>query len=93
MLRQLRQRLRREMCSDGVILHRSAEFVAYLLINRIDNLLTGEHGKTYRGLPTFVQRLQRGKRGCKQIGALPRHSFSDGGLITFLLVSIGKTFR
>ncbi len=56
MLRQLRQRLGGEMRRNRVILQLRTEFVAYLLIDRIDDFLTRKHRETYRGL-----------RGCKAI--------------------------
>ena len=48
MLRQLRQRLRREMRRDRVILQLRAEFVAYLLINGINDFLTCKHRNKLR---------------------------------------------
>ena len=56
MLRQLRQRLRREMRRDRVILHRSAELVPDLFVDRVDDFLARKHSGTYRGL-----------RGCKRM--------------------------
>src|SRR6266576_1482454 len=48
MLRELRQRLRSEMRSDRIILQLRAKLVSYLLIDRINHLLTGKHTDNLR---------------------------------------------
>ena len=48
MLRKLRQRLRRKVRTDRIILHRSAEFVSNLFVDRVDNFFAREHGETFR---------------------------------------------
>src|SRR5947207_15728286 len=49
MCRQLRQRLRRKMRRDGVILHGRAELVTDLFVDGVDDFLVGEHKKPFVG--------------------------------------------
>src|ERR1700730_5066237 len=69
---ELRQRFRRETRRDRVILHGRTEFVPYLLVNRINDLLTRKNGKT---LP-WIARIQSSVPIC-----LPPRSLSAGGFV------------
>src|SRR5262245_34185870 len=70
MLRKLRQRFRRKMRTDRVILERGAEFVPDLLIDGINNFLAGKHEKFYRGyvstLASKLANLERFKTALSQ---------------------------
>jgi hypothetical protein len=78
---ELRQRFCRKVRPDRVILQLRAKLVSYLLVNGVDDFLTCEHGKTYRGLRRF-----------KTNGAWPRHSLGDSGSIIFWLLSMRAPF-
>ena len=56
-----RQRFGRKMRRDRVILHGRTEFVAYLLVDSINDLLTRKHGRPYRGLHGF-KRIDRARQ-------------------------------
>ena len=61
MLRQLRQRLRRKMRCNRVILQLSGEFVSDLLVNSVDYFLACKHTES---LPRITRMQTDGWRSC-----------------------------
>src|SRR5437868_4508554 len=80
--RQLRQRLRRKVRRDGVILHGRAELVPDLFVDGVDDFLVGEHKKPFVGFsdltyywPSSMQRPRSSGKTQKPCWNEPRGTF------------------
>ena len=75
---ELRQRLRRKMRGDRVLLHGRAEFVPDLFVDCFDDFFAGEHKKTFRC--SFTYAGQQNRQSAIENAKAPR-SFPSAGLL------------